>query len=317
MRLIFAILGPLALIAVAAAEAPQMPKPQISDPGPEGVRIAESGVFANYFAASGSGKHSAIMVLGGSEGGLGTASMRDSKALQAQGFNVLQLAYFGAPDEPEELANVPLETFERGLAWLKSRPEVNGGRIGIVGASKGSEAALLFASRTPEIKLVVVGMPSSVVWQGISFNGGAKSSWMSAGQPIPFLPYVPGSDYNDIYGAFANGLKALDGHPDTIIPAEKIRGPILLICGKADTLWPSCPMAEQVAARLKAKRFRFRVDLLEYADAGHAVFGPPLQRDDPKYPTLNSVGGSLEGNNDARRDSWSHVLEFLRAALKQ
>jgi uncharacterized protein len=76
-------------------------------------------------------------------------------------------------------------------------------------------------------------------------------------------------------------------------------------------------MAEQVAARLKANHFRFRVELLEYEDAGHAVFGPPLERTDPKYPTLNSVGGSLDGNNDARRDSWTRLLALLDEALKR
>jgi dienelactone hydrolase len=300
----------------AATSPPQMPKPQISDPGPQGVRIDEAGVFANYFAAPGPGKHPAIIVLGGSEGGLGTGSMRDAKALQAHGFNALQLAYFGAPGEPDELASVPLETFDRGLAWLKSRPEVDGSRIGLEGASKGSEAALLFASRSPDIKVVAVGMPSSVVWQGISFTPAARSSWMTGGQAIPFLPYVAGGGYGDIYGGFDRGLKALDSHPDAVIPAERINGSVMLVCGKADTLWPSCPMAEQMAARLKAKGFRHRVELLEYDDAGHGVFGPPVPRDDPKYPTLGSLGGSMDGNNAARGDSWPRLLALLDEALK-
>jgi dienelactone hydrolase len=75
-------------------------------------------------------------------------------------------------------------------------------------------------------------------------------------------------------------------------------------------------MAEQVAALLKAKHFRFRVELFEYDDADHAVFGPPLERNDPKYPTLNSVGGSMDGNNAARKDSWSRSLALLDQVLK-
>ncbi|HEX5262377.1 MAG TPA: acyl-CoA thioester hydrolase/BAAT C-terminal domain-containing protein, partial [Phenylobacterium sp.] len=166
----------LALLAVGAANA-QAPRPQLANPAPEGVRVNEAGVFANYLPASGRGKHPGMIVLGGSEGGLGTGSLRDAKALQAHGFNVLQLAYFGAPEEPDDLADIPLETFDRGLAWLKARSEVDSRRIGVEGASKGAEAALLFAARRPEIKAVVVGMPSSVVWQGLRFTGPATSSW--------------------------------------------------------------------------------------------------------------------------------------------
>jgi uncharacterized protein len=305
-------------ISPPAAQAPPLPKPLVADPTPEGIRIDAAGVFANYFAALDGGKHPGIVVLGGSEGGLGTGSMRDAKALQTHGFNVLQLSYFGAPGEPQDLANVPLETFERGLAWLRSRPEVGGEPIGVLGASKGAEVALLLASRMPEIKVVAVGMPSNVIWQGLSFTpGAAKSSWMAGGRGIPFLPYVPGSDYNDVYGGFANGLKALHKHTNAIIPVERINGPVMLVCGKADTLWPSCPMAEQVAARLKAKHFHFRVELLEYDDAGHGVFGPPVPIDDPKYPTLGSIGGSTAGNNDARMKSWSRLLAVLDEALKR
>lgn len=91
----------------------------------------------------------------------------------------------------------------------------------------------------------------------------------------------------------------------------------MLVCGKADTLWPSCLMAEQVATRLREKGFSSRVELLEYDDAGHVVFGPPLEREDPKYSLLGSIGGSAEGNNSARNDSWSHLLALFDEVLKR
>ena len=307
----------LALCTAAAAQVPQMPKPVITDPGAEGVRVNEAGVFGNYFAAPGGGEHPGVILLGGSEGGLGPGTTRMGKALAAHGFNVLQVAYFGAPGEPEQLVAVPLETFEKGLAWLDARPEVRRGHIGIVGGSKGAEAALLFASHEPQIRAVAVGMPSSVVWPGISYSPGMKSSWTKGGQPLPFLPYAFGSDYRSIYGAYDNGLKALDQHPDAIIPAERIAGPVMLVCGKADSLWPSCPMAEQVAARLKTKGFTHPVQLLEYDDAGHALFGVPVDKANPAYPTLASLGGSADGNAAARADDWPKTLAFLDEALKR
>jgi dienelactone hydrolase len=305
----------MVLASSALAQPPQMPKPTISDPGPTGVQVDQGGVFANYFAAKGPGRHAGVLLLGGSEGGLGPGALRQALALQAHGFNVLQLAYFGAPGTPEHLVDVPLETFGKGLAWLQAQPGVDPARIGVVGGSKGAEAALLVASREPAIKAVVVGMPSSVVWPGISYTPQMQSSWTVGGAPLPFLPYAFGSDYRDIYGAYAGGLKALGQHPDAVIPVERIDGPVMLICGKADTLWPSCPMAEQVAARLKAKGFKPRVELLEYADAGHALFGVPLDKSNPAYPTLASLGGSADGNNAARMDNWPRTLAFLDQAL--
>lgn len=303
-------------IGVSAGDAPVSAGLPIADPAPQGRRIDKAGVFANYFPAPGIGRHPGVLVLGGSEGGLGTGSMRDAKALQTHGFNVLQVAYFGVPGTPKELSQVPLETFDRALSWLRSQPGVDGDRIGLEGASKGAEAALLFASRTPRIRVVVVGMPSSVVWQGISAAAGVRSSWTAGGRGVSFLRYTPAADYRDIYGGFAKGLKSLGAHPDAIIAAEHIQGPIMLVCGKADSLWPSCPMAEQTAARLKAKRFPHRVELLEYDGAGHGVFGPPVDGADPKYSTLGMLGGSADDNNAARRASWARVRAFFDEAFR-
>jgi dienelactone hydrolase len=74
-------------------------------------------------------------------------------------------------------------------------------------------------------------------------------------------------------------------------------------------------MAEQVVARLSAKGFKQSVELLEYADAGHGVFGPPVDPTNPAYPTLGGLGGTPDGNNKARQDSWPRVLVFLDQAL--
>lgn len=38
-----------------------IPKPELADPDPEGVRIDENEVFANYFPGDGAGKHPAII----------------------------------------------------------------------------------------------------------------------------------------------------------------------------------------------------------------------------------------------------------------
>jgi len=279
--------------------------------------VTANGLVADlYLPADGKGPLPAIIMLGGSEGGMGTAAARDSKLIAQNGYAVLQVAYFDAPGLPKDLGLIPLEYFKTAIDWLRAQPNIDPDRIGIVGGSIGSEVALLVASYYPEIKVAVAAMPSGVVWPGISHTSGdPPSTFTLAGKPLPDLPY--GMPFKTVYGLYAKGLLALDQHQDAIIPVERINGPVMLVCGKADTLWPSCPMAEQVVARLKAQRFHHRVSLLEYADAGHAVFGQPLDPQNPRLPHLADDGGSVEGNQAARKDSWPRAMAFLDAALKR
>lgn len=98
------------------------------------------------------------------------------------------------------------------------------------------------------------------------------------------------------------------------IPIERGRAEVLLVCGEAETMWPACPMSQQVAVRSKA-RSGPSVTVLSYKDAGHFVFGPPVARDHHFYLRLGEYGGSVEGNAAARVDSWPRVIAFLRRAM--
>jgi hypothetical protein len=73
---------------------------------------------------------------------------------------------------------------------------------------------------------VVAYTPSSVVWCGIDFNApGAplRSSWS--------LP---------IYDRGLDGVAADDAADDAaIIPIERATGPVLLISGRDDRMWPA------------------------------------------------------------------------------
>lgn len=301
---------------------PFAPKLTVADPGPEGRRITDNGLLANYYPPAEAGKHPGILLLGGSEGGISPGVGRMAKALQAKGFAVLQVSYFASPGQPAKLERVPLETFDTALDWLKAQTEVDAERLAVVGGSKGAEAALIVATRHPELRAVVAAMPSSVAWQGIDWNIVAMiltppdGSWSLNGKPIPFVPYAQPKQYggpvSDIYEA---SLLELAKHQDAIIPIEKTRAPVLLVCGKADTLWPSCPMAEQVKARAHANGGPI-VTILAYDNAGHAVMGLPVEKSNPSYDRLDTLGGTDEGNNTARTDGWPKVVEHLEGALK-
>jgi dienelactone hydrolase len=289
-----------------------------AQPAPEPIKtsLRINGLVADLFVPGGAkGRLPAIIILGGSEGGLGPAAARDGRVIAEHGYATLQLAYFDAPGLPKDLALIPLEYFKTAIDWLRTQAGVDPNRIGIVGGSIGGEVALAVASHYREIKVVVATMPSAVVWPGIVHTeGDPPSTFTLAGKPLPFLPY--GYPFTSVYNLYAKGLLALDQHKDAIIPVERINGPVMLVCGKSDSLWPSCPMSEQVDARLKSEHFTHSVQLLEYQDAGHAVFGQPRSSDDPHIADLTKEGGSIEGNQTARRDSWTRAMAFIDAALK-
>ncbi|MBO9697706.1 MAG: hypothetical protein J7499_16045 [Sphingopyxis sp.] len=293
------------------------PPAKLADAGPTGQRIAGDGILANYYPAAGTGPHPAILLLGGSEGGLGKDMRALALLLQAEGYSTLQLAYHNAPGKSAKLKNIPLEDFTKGLDWLKARSGVDPARLGIVGYSKGAEAGLVVATRYPGIRAAVLGMPSSVVWDGMTGEnymfGSFSSSWSEGGKPLPHLAYKgqPGGD--GLMPVFVNGLKALDKNPAAIIPVEKFKGKLLLVCGEAEKLWPSCPMTDQIVARA-VKAGSAAPVVLRYKNAGHAGMGVPFT-DATAAKKWSKLGGTAEGNAAARIDSWPKIVAFLNAEL--
>jgi dienelactone hydrolase len=316
---------PKSLAAVAAATVAALAiaaPPAFAGETPEPVTA--HGLVAEVYTPAGPAiRHPAILVIGGSEGGLEGAS-GEARLLAKQGYVTMALAYFAAPGLPEQLTNLPLEYFGTALDALRARPDVDPKRVGLIGTSKGGEGALLIASKYPEVKVVVVGVPSSVAWQGINTKNYAdpSGSWTEKGKPVPFLPYDasggfdPSNFMKSIHDMYALSLTKVDAHPDAVIAVERIDGPVMLVCGESDALWPSCPMSQAVAARLKAKGFKHQVRLLAYPNAGHAAFGPPVPADSPRVGQFPMYGGDIPGNLAARADGWAQATAFLAAALK-
>jgi uncharacterized protein len=295
---------------------PWVPPVELADPGPTGRRVQEHGVFGNYYPAA-DAPVGAILLIGGSEGGITRASDRTAESLQQRGYSVLVASYFGGPGQPAQLERIPLETFDDALAWLTSQPRVQPDRVAVMGTSKGAEAALLIGQRHPEVRAVVAAAPSSAVWPGIRWNTvnalNADSSWTAGGQPLPDLPYGP-FDLAILAGRlghlYADAVDRLDDHPEAALRIEEIQAPVLLICGELDRLWPSCPMARQLVQRANAAGHP-PVQLLAHQRVGHADFAPP-------YPGTGPAprwGGSAAAANEARTETWPTVLEFLGSHL--
>jgi dienelactone hydrolase len=286
---------------------------------PENIELREPDLIANYYpAATASAPGPALLMLGGSEGGLSAGVTQEAEALQAQGISVLQLSFYRFEGQPENLEMIPLETFDRGLDWLLARAEVDADRVGIYGTSKGAEAALITAARRAEIGAVVAIVPSSVSWTGINwaFDGREpEASWSFGSEPYPALPYGAFDDERGVYSLYANGLNAVSEHEDAVIAIEKTAAPLLLICGGADALWPSCPMAEAIEARAEAMDGP-DIRLLAYPEAGHGAGGlPPATLDPRQVDEPLDWGGTRATNRAAQQDSWPQIVAFLKDKL--
>lgn len=300
---------------MAAAQTPPAPAAQQAPAArPANVVIREDGLVADYFApvAGAQASAGAVIVLGGSEGGL-NGSRGLARHLADQGFAAIAVSYFGEPGQLQKLDQVPIEPIGRALAWLKARPDIHG-PIAIMGISKGAELALLTASREPEIKAVVVGVPSSVVWAGIDMAGGpVGSSWTANGAPLPYVHYDLSKGFTGVFNLYNDRL---GGAPaEARIPVENIHGPVMMISGQADGLWPSSRMAAEVEQRLKDHQFAYPVVSIAYPDAGHGAFGIPVSPDAPGLARAAYLGGTIPGLVAARADGWPRVLAFLRTAL--
>lgn len=276
-----------------------------------------------------SGAERAVVVIGGSEGGM---HERDAVALAEAGFAALALAYFGAPGVPSVLVDVPLEYFTRALDLLEAEGFAPGS-IGLLGGSRGGEAALLVGSRDERVGSVVSIVGSGVVTQGIDYEAGrldailrsSGPAWTVGGEPLPFLPYEVGPELletierhepvelRDAFAALPTDPAALDR---VSIPVERIRGGVLLVAGSHDLTWDS-PAYHRVAAdRLVDHPYPWANVVLD--SVGHLVAGPPggvTASEGPGPGVTFRFGGDPVITAQARVETWSRTLGFLRYTL--
>jgi dienelactone hydrolase len=281
------------------------------------LELRDRGLVGRFFTPDGEGPFPRILVLGGSEGGLDSEDV--AALLSSHGYAALALAYFGADGLPKSLEEIPLEYFKRGIDWILSDRRVRRGGIALAGTSKGAEASLLLGAHYREVRAVVGWVPSGLVWSCLCSSPG-RSSWSFQGRPIPFVPEGTDPTYRPPKGLpirpAVNYLYRLRNEADVAkaaIPVEQINGPVLLISGGDDQLWPSGLLAKGVMDRLKKNAHPFADRHLSYESAGHLIGKAYL----PAGSTLIAggrfeTGGTPEANARAQADSWPKVLEFLR-----
>lgn len=297
--------------------------------------IDTHGICGKLFGPSDHDVRPGIVVLGGSGGGLGWSEAMAQK-LAGEGYAALALAYFRYPSLPNTCANIPLEYFQKAFDWMAAQQDIDTRRLAIVGASRGAELVLILGSIFPVIKAVIAYSPSSVVWGafgGITSVG--KPAWTYQKKPLvrmhiglsPRILYehvrmvvclISRFPYSERH-RFVAALKNESAVNRAIIPVENIKGPILLVSGEDDQIWPATLMSEMIMDRLRKHEHPFHDKHCQYKGAGHAISLPDLPRE--AYPTKftfprtrikYNAGGNSDINAQASKQAWNEATAFLQ-----
>lgn len=266
-----------------------------------------------------------VVVLHGSGGqpARGVAQM-----LAANGFSALALQYFewGQREEllPSELVEVPLEFVERGAEWLLNRNRVAGEQVGVWGASKGGELALLVGSRFDTVGPVVSLNGSGFVWEGVGESEiSVGSSWAVDGEPLPYVPVLRDRELwgvtepRELEPAYTASFKDADERTveRATIPIEECTGPVLLVSGGDDRLWNSAEFHGVATERLDEHDREY--DHHIYEGAGHAIRYPYLPAANREESELYVNGGTTEGYAEADADYWPRVVETFETLREE
>jgi len=286
--------------------------------------VREAGVVGTLFLPPGEGSHRAVIVLGGSDGGI---SEHRAALVASHGYAALSLAYFGVTDLPSELVKVPIQYFEHAIGWIRGQPWLRDGFLAVWGASRGGELALLLGATIPSINAVIAYVASGVLHGPFEPHDppDTPACWTSGGQPLPYLQEHNGTDdptsvdYTKSPVAesprYLSQLRDVNAVERATIPVERTHGPILLVSGQDDQIWPSSILTEIAIRRLQQPGHPYPFRHLSYEGAGHAIYIPYSPTTQIEYIHPNGVhytgGGSPRANSEAGADAWRHVLAFL------
>ena len=139
-----------------------------------------------------------------------------------------------------------------GIAYLRSRPEIDGGRIGLVGHSEGGIIAPMIASTDPQIRAMVLMAATASTGRAIVTEQNRYG--------IDTLARLKGAERDSAIARAARGVETraatlpwlkffLDYDPSII--ARQIRIPVLILQGETDTQVPPSE-AEKLASAFRA-----------------------------------------------------------------
>jgi len=218
-------------------------------------------LFGWFLAAAGVAPTPAVVVMHG-WGANASLMLAVARPLHEAGFAVLFLDARGhGRSDDDGFASLPrfAEDIEHGLDWLHRQPEVDASRCAVLGHSVGAGAALLVASRRPDVAAVVsvsaFAHPEEVMRRMLAQRH--VPYFMIGWYVLRYVQRVIGVRFNDI--APVNTI-------------ARVRCPVLLAHGTEDT---TVPFAD--ARRILAARVHGKVRLIALA-GGHDTRAAMTQR---------------------------------------
>ena len=273
-----------------------------------------------------------VLVLTGSGGGVDETT---AALLARHGYLALALGYFAYADLPTTLTRIPLEYFERAIAYLRGLPDSADLPLLTWGKSRGGELALLlgaYLNQARQVNGVIAYVPSSHIWSGFGTDA-IVPAWTYRGQPLPYVPPQPNPQFEH-YAA----QQQASGQPIALrerflgniadeaasvaeIPVERVNGPILLIAGGDDAMWPGLDFSQRMVARLQAVNFTHAYELAAFPGAGHQINAPyhPATITAVRHPVNGAYyayGGHAAAYAEANQVGWQRALDFLAGIAK-
>jgi hypothetical protein len=169
-----------------------------------------------------------------------------------------------------------------------------------------------------------------VFWSGVTkAHLPGKAAWNYHGQPQLYIANTLYPDFILSYlwhratgsavpqtPLFLEDLAHVEKPDEIAIPVERIHGPLLLLAGADDQIWPSAMMAERIMRRLRLHRHAYEDQSLTFAEVGHPIPYVYLPTRGNWQDAPFELGGTAEGMAKAQVNAWPQILKFLSEARK-
>ncbi len=218
----------LGVLAMSGVAQPHLAQAELK------VRYADGFEGQRLYLPQGKGPHPCILILHGSEGGLAGWSHVGAMFLAPHGFAVMPWNYSkgGSYLRSGNILDVDLDDTEAALTWLRNNTVVACTKVGLYGASRGAEHALLLTSLLAAEKSLQVPDAVAVHASPDTIRGA-----FLADRVMPDSSYDGRGQYDSQYKAWRWRGGYDDVEPGTRIKIERYRGPLFLSHGEDDEAW--------------------------------------------------------------------------------
>jgi dipeptidyl aminopeptidase/acylaminoacyl peptidase len=219
------------------------------------------------YSPPGDGPFPAVLLLHGSDGKWSGWTENKAAILAAHGFLAVAFGYSNGGNvwNAGDIIDVPIDRTVDALLALRAH-ELSGNKIGLYGASRGAEHALLLVSLMARDSVkglpdaVAAHTPADVICGG--FNG---RTFRDSGDP-GWQPWDPANRAWSWRGSSDDLL------PSTSIAIERFDGPLFLSHGMRDNVW-SADMTRRLSDRLIAHGRSPEVHLYDDQEHGFSSDG--------------------------------------------